>query len=115
MIETTLKTLLSPVATTYPVTIPIDPVLPCLDYKIITSVKEGTFTGRGTTKFRVEVNCWGGAYADAVGLRNAVSIALDGYYDGNVTIRELSQQDFFEQTLLQYRAQIEFYVFATQP
>jgi hypothetical protein len=65
----------------------------------------------GVQRYRVEVNCWGDTYDDAVSLRYAVVKALSGYTSGNSSIQYLMPQDDFDNDLLQYRATAEFYVF----
>jgi hypothetical protein len=97
----------------YPLLLPTSPTLPAIDYKIIGGGNTPTFTTMGTQRYRVEVNCWGATYADAVTLRHAVVKALSGYQSGNTAIEYLMPQDFFEPDLLQYRACAEFYVYDT--
>ena len=94
---------------TYPVTLPTDPTLPALDYKIVGASTSPTFETSGLTKYRVEVNSWGNTYSDAVTLRDAVIGVLNGYQDANLTINLIQPTDFFDSDLLQYRAMAEFY------
>ena len=96
----------------YPVYLKNNATLPALDFKIISATPDPTFQTEGMTRYRVEINCWGNTYSDAVNLRAAVKASLNGFYDGHTVVRFLSIQDFGEDTLLQYRALIEFYVFA---
>jgi hypothetical protein len=120
MVESALYTALSSAAIVtalastriYPLLVPTDSSLPAVDYSIVVGTSKGTFTTRGMGTYRVEVNCWGATYADAVNLRAAVSKALDGYTDGTITVRIIGPRDFFDYELLQYRAMVEFYVYA---
>lgn len=96
----------------YPLLVPTDSPLPAIDYSIIAGSTTGTFSTRGPSKLRVEVNCWGTTYGDAVTLRAAVIDAIGLYNDGVMTIRFLMPHDFFDHDLLQYRACCEFYVTA---
>jgi hypothetical protein len=117
MIEQTISTLLSTApaitalidARAYPVVLPDDPTLPALCYSIIASSAKATFTTVGTQRFRIEVNCWGTTYSDAVTLRSAVISSLNGYSNGTTSVQYLMSQDFFDHELLQYRAMVEFY------
>lgn len=116
--ETELFTALSSAATVtalcgtriYPLVLPKDPTLPAIDYKFVGGSNTPTFDSMGAQRYRVEVNCWGDTYLDAVTLRNAVIKALSGYNSGSMSISFLMPQDFFDDDLLQYRALAEFYV-----
>jgi len=96
----------------YPVTLPTDPTLPALDYKFVGGSSTATQDTYGTQRYRLEVNCWGNTYSDAVTLRAAVVATLSQYSADGVFIAYLMPQDFFEDEILQYRAMAEFYVFA---
>jgi hypothetical protein len=121
MIETALFTALSTASTVialcgtriYPLVLPKDPTLPAIDYKFVTGNNTPTMNTNGVQRYRVEVNCWGDTYLDAVSLRNAVVKALSGYRAGTMTVEYLMPQDFFDDELLQYRAMAEFYVLDT--
>jgi Protein of unknown function (DUF3168) len=93
----------------YPLVLPKDPTLPAIDYKIVGGSNTGALTTRGVQRYRVEINCWGDTYLDAINLRFAVIAALDGTKVGSTAITYLMPQDFFEDELLQYRACAEFY------
>jgi hypothetical protein len=95
----------------YPLVLPTDPTLPAIDYKFVAGSNTPTMDSMGVQKYRVEVNCWGDTYGDAVSLRYAVVKALSGYTSGNTSIQYLMPQDDFDNDLLQYRATAEFYVF----
>lgn len=97
----------------YPVILPTDVTLPAIDYTFVGGSSHPTLTTTGTQKYRLEVNCWGKTYSDAVTLRAAVISALNGYLDGNMSIQLLMPQDFFDHELLQFRAMVEFYIYAT--
>jgi hypothetical protein len=100
-------------ANIFPVELPKDPTLPALTYRTITSVASPTFTTSGLQRARVEIDCWGSRYLDAVNLRTAVIGALNGYVDANFTILLISFGDVFKNELLQYAATVEFYLFFT--
>jgi hypothetical protein len=97
----------------YPLLVPTDSQLPAIDYSFIGGSAQGSFDTRGIAKLRVECNCWGETYSDAVTLRAAVVEALGTYNDGTISIRYLMPHDFFDDVLLQYRACAEFYVMAS--
>ena len=88
----------------YPVTIPTDPTLPALDYKIVGGSSTATQDTYGNQRYRLEVNCWGDTYSDAVTLRAAVVATLSQYSADGVFISYLMPQDFYDDELLQYRA-----------
>jgi hypothetical protein len=94
----------------YPLVLPKDSTLPAIDYKFVGGSNTPTFDSMGIQRYRVEVNCWGNTYADAVNLRLAVVKALSGYTSSNMAITYLMPQDFFDPELLQVRALAEFYV-----
>lgn len=95
----------------YPVVLPTDPTLPAMTYMFIGGSGQPSFDTRGMQKARVEINCWGNTYSDAVTLREAVILTLAGYSDENFSAMYMQSTDFFDHELLQYRAMAEFYVF----
>ena len=95
----------------YPLVLPTDPTLPAIEFTFVAGLNIPTMDSMGVQKYRVEVNCWGDTYGDAVSLRYAVVKALSGYTSGNSSIQYLMPQDDFDDDLLQYRATAEFYVF----
>lgn len=96
----------------YPLTLPIDPVLPAIAYKIVANVGKPTMSTRGKYKARVQIDCFGNAFADATNLRNAVIQTLQGYSDVNFSSLVLSTgADVFDHELLQYIAPVEIYAF----
>jgi hypothetical protein len=95
----------------YPLLLPTDPTLPALDYKFVGGSNTPTMDSMGVQRYRIEVNCWGSTYNDAISLRYAVVKALSGYTSGNTSIQYLMPQDFFADDLLQYRAVAEFYLY----
>jgi hypothetical protein len=102
----------------YPLLLPTNSPMPAIDYSFVGGSATATLTTTGVQKYRVEVNCWGDTYTDAVTLRAAVVLALNGYtdfeFDGSdISIQLIQPRDFFDHDLLQYRAMVEFYVFAT--
>ena len=95
----------------YPLLLPTEPTLPAIDYKFVGGANQPTMDTTGVQRYRVEINCWGATYAQAVTLRHAVIKALSGYQSDNTSIQFLMPQDIFEPDLLQYRAVAEFYVY----
>jgi hypothetical protein len=123
MIETNLFALLSSIHAVasltspggcrlYPLLIPEDSPLPAVDYAVVTGVASPTFTSRSTMRYRVEINCWAATYLEAATLRTAIMQGLDGYRDANLVVQIIGPRDLFDHDLLQYRAMVEFYVFA---
>lgn len=121
MIETTLYSALSTSEAitgilgtrVYPLVLPNEPVLPAIDYKFVSGSSKPTFNTRGISTYRIEINCWGRSYVEAYTLRNAVKDTLSGYSDGVTGIQFLSQQDLFDEEILQYRAICEFYMISS--
>ncbi len=107
---TSVTSLLASATSIYPIVVPTDAPLPAIDYKVVGGSGKPSFNTRGMFRARMEVNCWGETYGDAVTLRTAVVQAIDGYSDGTLSILFLQPQDFFDYELLQYRAMCEFYV-----
>lgn len=97
----------------YPIVLPTDSTLPAMTYQIVGSSNKQTMSTHGMQRVRLQIDCWGDTYGDAVTLRDAVATSLDGYQDANVQFLLLSKSDFFERDALQYRALIEFYLFTT--
>ena len=96
----------------YPLVLPKDPTLPAIDYKFVGGSNTPTFDSMGAQRYRVEINCWGATYLEAVSLRLAVVKALSGYTSATMSVSYLMPQDFFDSELLQFRAMAEFYVLA---
>lgn len=106
----------------YPVTIPEDPVLPAVSYRIIATVDSPTLDNpTGVTKVRFGLECWGATYADAVKTRSIVTKGLLGYQgtvatsDGDVTIQNIlrvTDGDVFADVPRQYTARVDLYVWA---
>jgi hypothetical protein len=95
----------------YPLALPTDPTLPAIDYRFVGGANQPTMSTDGVQRYRVEVNCWGNTYSDAVSLRYAVVKALSGYQAGTMNIQYLMPQDLFDEELLQCQAMAEFYVY----
>jgi hypothetical protein len=100
----------------YPVILPTDPTLPAITYKLIGGSSRPTMDTSGMQQLRLEVDCWGATYNDAVTLRAAVFNALSEYFDpvANVYIQAIMPRDLFDSALLKFRAMYEFYVFYTK-
>jgi hypothetical protein len=94
----------------YPLVLPNDSTLPAIDYKFVGGSSTPTFDSMGAQRYRIEVNCWGNTYSDAVALRLAVIQALSGYTSGTMSVSYLMPQDFFDNQLLSFRALAEFYI-----
>lgn len=106
----------------YPVTIPEDPVLPAVSYKVIASIDSPTLDNPiGLTRTRFAIECWGTTYADAVNTRNIVTAALAGYRGvvstpiGDVAIQNIlrvTNGDVFADVPRQYTARLDIYVWS---
>jgi hypothetical protein len=104
----------------YPVTIPEDPILPALSYQIISSRDTPTLDDPlGTTKTRVQIECWGETYGAAVELRQIVTTAILGYRgtvttpDGDVKIQNIlrvTKGDVFADVPRQFTAKVDLYI-----
>jgi hypothetical protein len=95
----------------YPVTLPKDwNTFPAIHWMIVGGSSAGTFDSYGVQEYRIEVNCWGDSYNDAVTLRHAVISVLAGYSDANMAIRLLMTHELFDPDFLECRAIAEFYV-----
>lgn len=105
----------------FPVLLPESPTLPALTYQVVGGSSDQTFETSGYQRLRVQLDCWGESYADAVTLRAAVSKAVDGYQgplsDGTFLLdaQTLQTADFFEQEARQYRAMLEVYLYFDLP
>jgi hypothetical protein len=97
----------------YPIVIPTESQLPALTFQIVGSASNQGQTTHGMQRIRLQIDCWSLTYLEAVTLRDAVSTAMDGYQDANLSCLLLGKVDFFEAPSLQYRALVEFYVFTT--
>ncbi len=96
----------------YPLVLPTDPTLPAITYSLVGGSSRSTQDTQGNQRYRIEVNCWGNTYGDAVTLRYAVISALGQYSADGIFISLIQPTDFFDHDLLQYRAMAEFYVFS---
>ena len=67
---------------------------------------------RGKSRSRLQIDCFGETYSDAVNLRKAVVQALAGYTTTDFTSQVFNPtaDDGFDQDLLQYVAMAEAYV-----
>jgi hypothetical protein len=96
----------------YPLLLPTEVTLPAISYRFVDGSSKTTQDTLGNQRYRVEVNCWGATYSDAVTLRAAVVLALSQYNESGVLIQFQQPTDDFDHELLQYRAIAEFYLFA---
>lgn len=97
----------------YPVIIPEDTTLPALSYWFVSGTASPTMDTRGTIRSRVQLDCWGQTYSDAVTLRAAVIQAIAGHRDSSFSAQIVSVHDEFIEDALQYRAVLEAYLFAS--
>lgn len=101
----------------YPVVLPTAPTLPALSYQIVGAMSKPTLNNSGFQRFRMQFDCWGQDYSDAVTLREALVKALNGYQgllsDGTMlqNAQFIQPIDFFEHEALQYRCAVEFYLY----
>ncbi len=113
MIEQSLFSVLSsalPGARIYPLTLPLEPILPALTYSVIGATASPTLNTSGLTRYRVEISCYGQTYFDAATLRSQLKAALNGYQDHNMTVNWTSNTDYFLHEALQYRCCAEFHI-----
>jgi hypothetical protein len=120
MVETALFTALSTSAAVsalagtriYPAVLPKDPTLPAVVYHFVGGANQPTMDTRGKQRSRVQFDCIGETYLDAVTLRKAVVQTLAGYRcaDFQSQILNATGSDGFDQDLLQYVAIAEAYV-----
>jgi hypothetical protein len=120
MIETSLFTLLSTSAAVsalvgtrvYPATLPKDPTLPAVVYHFVGGNNAPTMGTSGKQRSRLQINCYGETYSDAITLRKAVVQTLAGYSgaDFQSQILNATGSDGFDAQLLQYVAICEVYV-----
>jgi hypothetical protein len=98
----------------YPVILPEDPQLPALTYQLISAQPSPTLTTSGMQRFRIQFDCWAETYADAVGLRAALTETLNGFQgtlnDGTALQDAQLEQvvDFFGDDDRFYRCMVEF-------
>lgn len=56
--------------------------MPLVTLSIVSGSRGKTLTGRGLRSNRIQVDCWGETYAQALAVKRKVSDSLDGYRDG---------------------------------
>jgi hypothetical protein len=95
----------------YPIELPEGPTLPALTYKMIYGLPKPTFSTSGMKRSRVQIDSRGSSYGDAVTLRQAVIVALDGYVDANINVQLCGWHDGFEDDARIYVACAEFYFY----
>jgi len=100
----------------------INPVLPAITVQVISSVSGQNLNGvQDLQRMRVQVDCWGENYKDAVKLRGAVMKFLDDFVgtlpDGTYlqNAERVQQIDFFESLARHFRAMCEFNLYFTLP
>ena len=120
MIESALFTVLSTSAAVsalagtrvYPAVLPKDPTLPAVVYRFVGGANQPTMNTRGRQRSRLQIDCFGETYNDAISLRKAVVQTLGGYSSATFQsqILDATADDGFDQDLLQYLAIAEAYV-----
>jgi len=114
MVEASIFALLSeaaaiyPLAGTrvYPATLPKDPTLPAVVYKFVGGANQPTMDTNGMQRSRLQLDCIGESYSDAITLRTAVVQTLAGYKSAafQAQVLNATADDGFDQDLLQYVA-----------
>lgn len=95
----------------YPAALPKDQtVWPAIHYLIVGGNSQSTQDTYGTQRQRVEVNCWGKSYSDAVTLRHTVTAELLAASTSSLSVNFIQNMDLFDHELLEFRAIAEFYV-----
>lgn len=100
-----------------PVVLPENSSLPALTFHVVAGASTPTFETGGQQRLRLEFNCWGATYLDAITLRNTLVSALNGYQgllsDGTYlqNANQLQNADFFDHDARLYRAMVEFYLY----
>ncbi|HEY1213676.1 MAG TPA: hypothetical protein VGE93_08595 [Bryobacteraceae bacterium] len=104
-----------------PIVRDINGSLPATTIFVVGGESEPTFETSGMTRMRVQVDFWGGSYAEASALRHATVQFLNGWYgelpDGSYiqNIDLIQKSDGFEQESRLFRLMAEFYLFFTTP
>jgi hypothetical protein len=94
----------------YPAVLPKDPTLPAAVYRFVGGSNTPTMDTRGFQRSRLQIDCFGDTYSDAVNLRKAIAQTLGGYSSAEFTSQILTiGSDGFDQDLLQYVAILEIY------
>jgi hypothetical protein len=114
MVETAIFTVLSTSSAVsalagtrvYPAVLPKDPTLPAVVYKFVGGSNQPTMDTPGKQRARLQLDCFGETYSDAITLRKAVVQTLAGYRSAAFQSQVLNAtaDDGFDQDLLQYVA-----------
>jgi|SRR5579875_3317747 len=95
----------------YPARLPTDPTLPAATFKFAGGSNTPTMDTPGKQRSRLQIDCIGETYADAVNLRAAIAKTLGGYRSAEFSAQVLTiGSDGFDQELLQFVAILEVYV-----
>jgi Protein of unknown function (DUF3168) len=103
----------------FPDVLPKAPTQPSLTYHFVGGTQDPTFTTRGMQRWRLEIVAEAPTAAGAIGLRNAVIAALNGYQgmlsDGTFlqNCDFLQLMDAYDHEALIYRRMVEFYLYFT--
>lgn len=103
----------------YPVVLPEEPTYPAATYQMISARAEPTFETSGFQRWRIQFDCFGVAYPDASGLRDALIKALNGYQgvlsDGTILQNAdfIQLTDYFYDQARIFRCMVEFHLYFT--
>lgn len=93
----------------YPAVLPKDATLPAAVYKFVGGNNAPTMDTRGLQRSRLQIDCFGDTYSDAVNVRKAIVETLGGYSSAEFTSQVLNAtgSDGFDQDLLQFVALLD--------
>lgn len=103
----------------FPLLLPTNATLPAITWHVVSSVPKSTFGTSGMIRTRVQFDCWGNEYTDALALRIALISALNGY-TGTLTnglfvqnAERVQNIDYYLRDAMQYRLATEFVFYHT--
>lgn len=109
-IESVIVAKLQSVGAVYPLSMPTGATLPGMAYQFISELNMPTHSNKGTTRYRLQVACWGKTYAAAITLKDSVKAALSYDKDKVQLIAPIDGSDFKDPEAELYRKIVEFYV-----
>ena len=98
----------------YPVTLPQDPVLPCITYQVVAEPRVHALDGASAPMPYVQIDCWAATYLAAGGLADVVSGVLDsfrGTLGGTLSVsacRQRSRREVYEPETKEHRVSLDF-------
>lgn len=97
----------------YPFSTVSNPVMPCMQYRKISAVREHDLTGsRNTSWSRYQFDCFGDTYAQAKQVSDALRVAFDGYISSDILSSKLENEfDAFEDSGEAHRISMDFIVY----